>query len=70
LFETGRTHFNDAKARLDSRDPPAAAYWDFLVAYQIVVIAIPAHREYYDRIAQSRSGLYRDYNHLLKARAH
>jgi ubiquitin carboxyl-terminal hydrolase 8 len=44
----------------------AAAYWEYLVAYQIVVDLIPRHRDYYDKISNSRSQTHRDFNELLK----
>lgn len=45
---------------------PAGAYWEYLVAYQIVAVLIPQHGDYHDKIAGSRSQTHRDYNALLK----
>ncbi|KAL6172964.1 ubiquitin-specific protease doa4 [Exserohilum turcicum] len=65
LLEAARTHFNSAKTMLNDRIP-AGAYWEYMVAYQIVVDLIPAHRDYYDKINASRSQAYRDFNDLVK----
>lgn len=70
MFETGKGHYHNATSRLGSRDPPAAAYWEYLVAYFIVVEAIPAHRDFHDKINTSRSQLHREYFQLVKACAH
>lgn len=45
---------------------PAGAYWEYMVAYQIVVDLIPSHREYYDKINGSRSQAHRDFNELMR----
>ncbi|KAF2732497.1 cysteine proteinase [Polyplosphaeria fusca] len=66
LLEVGRSHFTKASIRVSSRGGLAATYWDYMVAYLIVVEAIPRHRDYYDRIKNSRSGLHRDYKELSK----
>lgn len=51
---------------LGNRSPVAGAYWEYLVAYQIVAVLIPQHADYHDKIASSRSQTHRDYNTLLK----
>ena len=51
---------------LGNRSPVAGAYWEYLVAYQIVAVLIPQHGDYHDKIAGSRSQTHRDYNALLK----
>lgn len=51
---------------LNNRSPPAGAYWEYLVAYQLVADAIPNHRDYYDRIEASRSQMHRDFVQLTK----
>lgn len=67
LMTLGRKHLQGAKTALDRRgDGPAAAYWDYLVAYEIVVNSMPRHPDYYDRITTSRSHMHREYNELLK----
>ncbi|PSN75185.1 cysteine proteinase [Corynespora cassiicola Philippines] len=66
LLETGKYHFNQARISLSNRAPAPAAYWEFLVAYQLVVDAIPRHPDYYDKIDQSRSHMHRDFKELLK----
>ncbi|KAF2117043.1 hypothetical protein BDV96DRAFT_644478 [Lophiotrema nucula] len=65
LFDAGRQHFNNAKFQLDRRTSPSAAYWDYLVSYQIIADAIPTHRDFVDKIKTNRSHLYRDFNQLL-----
>jgi ubiquitin carboxyl-terminal hydrolase 8 len=45
---------------------PAGAYWEYIVAYQIVAELIPTHRDYYDKISGSRSQIHRDFNDLMK----
>jgi ubiquitin carboxyl-terminal hydrolase 8 len=66
LLEQGRRHFNGAKLMLSNRSPIAGAYWEYLVAYQIIVELIPRHRDYYDQIAGSRSQTHRDFGELVK----
>jgi len=56
-----------AKAMLNARNTPAGAFWEYVVAYQIVVVVIPAHSDYVDRIETNRGGYYRDFTTLLKA---
>lgn len=51
---------------LGNRSPVAGAYWEYLVAYQIVAVLIPQHGDYHDKIASSRNQTHRDYNTLLK----
>lgn len=51
---------------LNSRAPKAGAYWEYLVAYQIVVDLIPHHRDYYDQVDSSRSQVHRDFRTLLR----
>ncbi|KAH4070288.1 hypothetical protein HBH98_188040 [Parastagonospora nodorum] len=66
LLEQGRKHFNGAKILLSSRSPIAGAYWEYLVAYQILVELIPRHRDYYDQIESSRSQTHREFRDLVK----
>ncbi|KAF2269626.1 cysteine proteinase [Lojkania enalia] len=65
LLHAGRTHYNNAKWRVSTRQG-AAAYWEYLVAYHIVVEALPRHPDYYDRIEVSRSEMHREYRDLQK----
>ncbi|KAI4606876.1 hypothetical protein J4E81_010038 [Alternaria sp. BMP 2799] len=65
LLERARGHFNSAKNMLNNRSP-AGAYWEYIVAYQIVAELIPTHRDYYDKINGSRSQIHRDFNELMK----
>ncbi len=51
---------------VSNRSPVAAAYWEYIVAYQIVVDVIPRHRDYYEKIENSRSQTHRDFRELLK----
>lgn len=51
---------------LNNRGPIAGAYWEYLVAYQIIVDLIPRHRDYYDQVEGSRSQTHRDFRELLK----
>ncbi|KAF2745338.1 cysteine proteinase [Sporormia fimetaria CBS 119925] len=55
-----------AKFRLDARKNLAAAYWEFLVAYQTTVDTIPGHHDFYDRVRQSRGPMHREYLLLQK----
>jgi ubiquitin carboxyl-terminal hydrolase 8 len=66
LLEQGRQHFNGAKLMLNNRSPLAGAYWEYLVAYQIVVDLIPRHRDYYEKIEGSRNQTHRDFRELVK----
>jgi ubiquitin carboxyl-terminal hydrolase 8 len=45
---------------------PAGAYWEYMVAYELVANIIPTHRDYYDKINGSRSGTHREFNDLVK----
>jgi ubiquitin carboxyl-terminal hydrolase 8 len=51
---------------LDNRSPLAGAYWEYMVAYQIIVDLIPRHRDYHDKLAVSRSQTHRDFNDLAR----
>lgn len=66
LLEQCRSYFSRAKVMLTNRSPIAGAYWEYLVAYQIIVDLIPRHRDYYDQIEGSRSQTHRDFRDLLK----
>ncbi|KAF1925084.1 ubiquitin carboxyl-terminal hydrolase 2 [Didymella exigua CBS 183.55] len=66
LLDHARSHFNSARLMLGNRSPVAGAYWEYLVAYQIVAVLIPQHGDYHDKIAASRNQTHRDYNTLLK----
>jgi ubiquitin carboxyl-terminal hydrolase 8 len=66
LLDQARQHFSSAKVMLANRSPVAGAYWEYLVAYQIVAVLIPQHGDYHDKIAGSRNQTHRDYNTLLK----
>jgi ubiquitin carboxyl-terminal hydrolase 8 len=68
ILEEAKQIFSTAKGTLSTRKNLAAAYWAFLVAYTLVVEAIPSHREYIDKIAQSRSQMHRDYRQLSSVR--
>jgi ubiquitin carboxyl-terminal hydrolase 8 len=45
---------------------PAGAYWEYMVAYEIVVNIIPTHRDYYDKITSGRSGAHREFKDLAQ----
>jgi ubiquitin carboxyl-terminal hydrolase 8 len=67
LLDSSKKCLLEAKAAADNRGTnPAAAYWSYLVAYTLVADAIPNHRDYYDKINQSRSGLHREWKELRK----
>lgn len=66
ILESGKYHVNQARIGLESRSSPAGAYWEYMVAYQIVVEALPGHRDYYDKIDRNRGQLHRDFNQLAK----
>lgn len=66
LLDHARSHFTSARIMLGNRSPVAGAYWEYLVAYQIVAVLIPQHSDYHDKIAGSRNQIHRDYNTLLK----
>jgi ubiquitin carboxyl-terminal hydrolase 8 len=66
LLEQARHHYNSAKLMLNNRSPIAGAYWEYLVAFQIIVDLIPRHRDYYDQVEASRSQTHRDFRELLK----
>lgn len=51
---------------LGNRSPIAGAYWEYLVAYQIVADLIPRHPEYYEKMKGSRSQARQDFQDLLK----
>lgn len=57
---------SQAITSLKGRQSPAAAFWEYLVAYKIVVDVIPRHRDYIDRVETTRGQLHRDFNHVLK----
>lgn len=65
LLDQGKNHFNSAKMMLGTRSP-AGAYWEYLIAYQIVVDLIPRHADYYEKIDTSRNQMHRDFKELLK----
>ncbi|KAF1911973.1 hypothetical protein BDU57DRAFT_523250 [Ampelomyces quisqualis] len=65
LLAQGRHHLDTSKLMLNSRSPKAGAYWEYLVAYHIVVELIPRHRDYYDQVRGSRSQTHRDFGALL-----
>lgn len=48
--------------------PAAAAFWEYLVAYKLVVDVIPRHKDYLDRVETTRGQLHRDFNNVLKVR--
>jgi ubiquitin carboxyl-terminal hydrolase 8 len=66
LLDQCRQRFNGAKAMLNNRTPIAGAYWEYLVAFQIIVDLIPRHRDYYDQIEGTRNQTHRDFRELLK----
>ncbi|KAF2275388.1 ubiquitin carboxyl-terminal hydrolase 2 [Westerdykella ornata] len=66
LLEEARLKLRSALFRLDTRHSLAAAYWEYLVAFQIVVEAIPRHQTYYDKVHLSRGQMHRDYQDLVK----
>lgn len=66
LLEQGRNHFNSAKVMLSNRAPVAGAYWEYLVAYQILVDLIPRHPDYYEKIENSRNQTHRDFKLIIK----
>ncbi|KAJ4377955.1 ubiquitin-specific protease doa4 [Neocucurbitaria cava] len=66
LLEKGKTHFHSAKAMVGNRSSPAGAYWEYLVAYQIVSDLIPRHPDYYEKLENSRGQTYRDFKELTR----
>ncbi|KAL6709979.1 ubiquitin-specific protease doa4 [Coniothyrium glycines] len=67
LLEQGRSSYISAKSMLGNRGASiAAAYWEYLVACQIVIDLIPRHRDFHDKVSSSRSQTHRDFNELLK----
>jgi ubiquitin carboxyl-terminal hydrolase 8 len=66
LLDQASQRFNGAKLMLTNRMPIAGAYWEYLVAFQIVVDLIPRHGDYYDQIDGSRNQTHRDFRALLK----
>lgn len=66
LLDQGKAHFRSAKAMLGDRSPVAGAYWEYLVAYQIIVDLVPRHPDYYEKLENSRSQTHRDFKDLLK----
>ncbi|KAF2847439.1 cysteine proteinase [Plenodomus tracheiphilus IPT5] len=66
LLEQGKNHFHSATVMLSNRAPAAGAYWEYLVAYQIVVDLIPRHPDYYEKIENSRSQTHRDFKIIVK----
>lgn len=66
-MEAGKYHWGQAQLQLGNRSSsPAGAYWDFLVAYQIVAEVLPSHRDYYDKVDQNRGQMHRDFRQLTK----
>jgi ubiquitin carboxyl-terminal hydrolase 8 len=65
ILEQARGHFVSAKTMLNNR-VPAGAYWEYMVAYELVVNMIPTHRDYLDKIKGGRSQSYREFNDLVK----
>ncbi|KAF2788781.1 cysteine proteinase [Melanomma pulvis-pyrius CBS 109.77] len=67
LLDTGKSYLFQAKIGADARGgKPAGAYWSYIVAYQIVVEAIPRHPDYYDKIDSGRGQLHREWKDLIK----
>ncbi|KAH7119610.1 hypothetical protein B0J11DRAFT_551769 [Dendryphion nanum] len=66
LVEQGKMHLANAKARSNGRKGLAATYWEYIVAYELIVDAIPNHHDFHDRINNSRSQLQRDWKDLAK----
>ncbi|KAL1610632.1 ubiquitin-specific protease doa4 [Paraconiothyrium brasiliense] len=66
LLEQAKYHMSQAITSLKGRQSPAAAFWEYLVAYKIVVEVIPRHRDYIDRVETTRGQLHRDFNQVLK----
>ncbi|KAF2713743.1 cysteine proteinase [Pleomassaria siparia CBS 279.74] len=67
LLEHGQRFLHEAKAGADNRGGnPAAAYWSYLVAYQITAEAIPSHRDYYEKLDTGRGQLNRDWKDLYR----
>ena len=51
---------------INSRQSPAAAFWEYLVAFKLVAEIIPSHRDYIDRVETNRGGLHRDFTYVRK----
>ena len=69
LLEQAKYHMSQASASINGRHAsPAAAFWEYLVAYKLVAEAIPAHKDYIDRVETTRGQLHRDFNQVLKVR--
>ncbi|KAK7185756.1 hypothetical protein DPSP01_004339 [Paraphaeosphaeria sporulosa] len=66
LLEQARYHMTQAVTSIQGRQSPAAAFWEYLVAYKLVVDVIPRHRDYLDRVETARGQLHRDFNQVLK----
>ena len=66
VLESARHHFIEAKSLLNNRSPLPGAYWAYLVAYELVVVEIPKHRDYHDKISAARGQMYHDFSQLLK----
>jgi ubiquitin carboxyl-terminal hydrolase 8 len=67
ILEVGKYHWNQAQVQAANRSAsPASAYWEYLVAYQLVADVLPRHKDYYDKIDQSRSQMHRDFVQLAK----
>jgi hypothetical protein len=66
MLEEARKAFNSARFLIENRKGLAAAYADYLFAYELVVSCVPRNPEFMDRISTSRSGLHRQYKELTR----
>jgi hypothetical protein len=66
LLEQAKYHMTQAVTSIQGRQSPAAAFWEYLVAYKIVVEVVPRHRDYIDRVETARGQLHRDFHQVLK----
>ncbi|KAF1976896.1 cysteine proteinase [Bimuria novae-zelandiae CBS 107.79] len=66
LVEQAKYHMGQAITSVNSRQSPAAAFWEYLVAYKLVSEVIPRKRDYIDRVETNRGQLHRDFTNLCK----
>lgn len=66
LVDRAKLHMSQALVTVNNRQSPAAAFWEYLVAYKLVAEVIPRHRDYIDRVETNRGALHRDYTQVRK----
>ena len=65
-MEQAKHHMGQALISINSRQSPAAAFWEYLVAFKLVAEVIPSHRDYIDRVETNRGGLHREFTQVRK----